>query len=722
MKFKRIYTLFLVFVLLLSMLPAAYATQVDETVPDSEETGAVEPTTDTTEPSELVEPEGSEPTEPESDFAVGESDEEPATTYGLRNSAFLRNCDQMAFLCTDNTRQGFHFADEDGGAPWDYMNMIYCLENKKSFSYGDGHAGVDNLPLDGSGTTHGEKVWYNFSPDQRVAIALVMLYGAPTKLWDYSWGINATGDWNKHNPNIGYRFATQAIIWEIVQGMREPLPPYERTKDYWYAKSVGVCMSEDGTVDHFVVAYDSIIRDMQLHNTIPSFAGDFAATAPEIELTDSTITVTDTNGVLPRFDFVDTDTVSYSKDGNDLTITATGEIPTSIQSATATLPNPEASLYQVWYNQYDSSKQVCIQVSIPASDPVPAYFKLKASTGNLSIEKTTEDGQNLEGWQFALYTQETCEQMISGPYTTDAEGKLTVTGLKPGAVWVKEIGHVDPAIDSRYVCDDTNPQEAIIRSGQTAIVSFHNRLRYGNIRIIKSMPDGGSAQGWTFAVCRKSDYAVVGRYTTQGNSTIAEGLLPGDYLVYENIPDSSIYYCESNNPQQVTVVEGQTAEVTFTNRLKPAQIQLRKTNTVGKTLSGVTFALEWSEDGITWKPVKYTDSPYVTKGTCTSTGLHGNKLTTDASGTLTFTGLHPLMQYRLTEVETKEGYQLLTDYAYQGGIPQDSLAVSLKVVNVPAFELPNTGGNSFAHMTMGLIVCAAFTLGALYVLKRKATT
>ena len=116
MKFKRIYTLFLVFVLLLSMLPAAYATQVDEPVPDSEETGVVEPTT---EPSELVEPEGSEPTEPESDFAVGESDEEPVTTYGLRNSAYLRNCDQMAFLCTDNTRQGFHFADEDGGAPWD---------------------------------------------------------------------------------------------------------------------------------------------------------------------------------------------------------------------------------------------------------------------------------------------------------------------------------------------------------------------------------------------------------------------------------------------------------------------------------------------------------------------------------------------------------------------------------------------------------------------------
>lgn len=825
MKLKHIISFILTLALLISVFPTAFAAELPSDPMQSTDATELsnEPPAESDEIAslgigEVVDDSGFIEMEAEQGLVMVEDLREYAiSTFAVKKTATLRNCEQMDFPCTDGNRQGFHYADEDGAAPWDYMNMIYCLENKKSFSYGSGHAGVGELPLDGSGSSHGEEVWYDFTANQRMAIALVMLYGAPTKLWDESWGFNAANDWNLHNPNIGYRFATQAIIWEFAQGLREATPPYKRNSDYWYAKSTGVCMSEDGNTDHFVVAYNSIISDMQQHNTIPSFAGDFAANAPEIALNGNSVTVTDSNGVLSKFDFPSSGGVSYSKNGNNLTITTTDAVPTGVQTATATLPDPAASLYEVWYNQYDSSKQVCIQVSIPASDPVPAYFKLKAATGAASLKKDTEDNKNLGWWKFGFYSDQACTSLLVGPVTSDANGNLTVKDLPAGDVWVKELGHENAAINDLYECGSTNPQKVTIISGQTASVSFYNKLRYGSItfqkatttgvgvelgwtanlwrveadgtwtyigsgttkqdksdptytftnllpgsyilqeapesakegysldttyhsvtvaagkdtavtvtntqlgrgKIIKAMPDGGSTEGRTFDVYRKSDNTFIGSYTTVGNSVITDYILPGEYLVYEQIQEDEIYYCESPNPQTVTVVAGQIAEVTFTNRLKPAQVQVRKTNTEDQPLPGVTLLLEWSEDGISWKPVTYTDSKYVTKGTCTTVGLTDGKLTTDATGIITFTGLHPEMQYRLTEVATADGYQLLADYAYEGGIPLDTLTVSLKIVNTPVFTLPATGSKTLVLMPLSIILALGMCAGAIALINRK---
>ena len=987
MKLKRLLVFLLAFVMLLSVVPAVYASDIV----DQEST--TEPTVDASDQTEQTEPSVTEEsTEPPADEYDGELDPvlveagftsdqlqagnvllEPISTFAastrsVKKTATLRNCNWMDFPCTDNSRQGFHYADEDGAAPWDYMNMIYCLENKKDFSYGSGHSGVGELPLDGSGDTHGESIWYGFSADQRVAIALTMLYGAPTKLWDESWGINATDDWNLHNPNIGYRFATQAIIWEFVQGLREPTPPYKLNSTYWLDKSQGVCMSEDGKTDHFMVAYNSIISDLQLHNTIPSFAGDFAATAPEIQLAGTSTTVTDTNGVLGRFTFTGSGGVSYSKNGNNLTITANGAIPTGVQSASATLPDAASSLYEVWYNQYDKSKQVCIKVAIPASDPVPAYFKLKASNGSLSLKKTTEDGKNLAGWQFSIYSDQNCTNRISGPHTTDANGNISVANLTAGQVWVKEIGHTNAEIAKLYYCNSTNPQAVTIVAGQTASVTFNNKLSTGVAKIVKTATNGGSVSGWHFTV-KNSAGAVVGNYVTDSSGVISLNLLPGtysvtetdgaykywvndpnptktvtvtagqtakvtfqnqyrgqaqiiktattggsvegwhftvkdsagnkvgdyvtdstgiitldlepgtytvtetdgkytywhndpnpekkvtvvagqtakvtflnewigkakiiktatnngsvegwhfsiftadgtkigdyvtdstgiitvdlepgvytvketdgeypywhndpepektvtvvagetvevtflnewvgkakiiktlanpeagtvegwqftisrivgetdavylatvttgadgtieydlepgQYLITELIEENSLWECITDQSVVITVTAGQTTEVPFTNALRPGKISIHKVDTRGESLDSTEFTLEWSEDGVNWQSVSYTDSTVPQIGGCTTAGLlEGGKLVTDETGLVSFEGLYPTLQYRLTETKAKNGYQLLQSSAYEGGLNvENELVVSLKVVNAEVFTMPETGGNT----------------------------
>ena len=615
MKFKRLLVFLLAIMMLLSIMPAAYAAEIGD------ESGTTEPNEFTSNQLEQTDPtDVEENTEPPPDEYNGELDPvlieagfttdqiqagnvllEPISTFAastrsVKKTATLRNCNWMDFPCTDNSRQGFHYADEDGSAPWDYMNMIYCLENKKDFSYGSGHAGVGDLPIDGSGDTHGESIWYGFSADQRVAIALTMLYGAPTKLWDENWGINDTDDWNLHNPNIGYRFATQAIIWEFVQGLREPTPPYKLNSTYWLDKSQGVCMSEDGTVDHFMYAYNSIINDLQMHNVIPSFTGDFAATAPEIQLAGNSTTVTDTNGVLGRFTFNSSGGISYSKNGNNLTITANGAIPADVQSATATLPDAASSLYEVWYNQYDKSKQVCIKVSIPASDPVSAYFKLKASNGSLSLKKTTEDGKNVAGWQFNIYADQNCTQLISGPHISDANGNISVPNLTAGQVWVKEIGHTNSEITKLYTCDSANPQAVTIVAGQAASVSFYNKLTLGVAKIVKTATNGGSVSGWHFTV-KDAAGNLVGNYVTDASGVITLNLKPGTFSVTETDGVYEYWHKDPQPTKTVTVKANETATVTFTNQWK-GKAQIIKTATNGGSVSGWHFTVKDSAGNV----------------------------------------------------------------------------------------------------------------------------
>ena len=140
-----------------------------------------------------------------------------------------------------------------------------------------------------------------------------------------------------------------------------------------------------------------------------------------------------------------------------------------------------------------------------------------------------------------------------------------------------------------------------------------------------------------------------------------------------------------------------------------------KINTQGNPLSGAEFLLEWSSDGVNWEPVVYTGSEYVSAGTCSSVGLTNGRLVSNADGKAVFTGLHPEMQYRLTETSAPEGYQCLAEPAYTGGLSTETeLEVKLTVVNAPTYMLPMTGSNSLVLAPLAAFLSAA--AGAVIVL------
>jgi len=353
----------------------------------------------------------------------------------------------------------------------------------------------------------------------------------------------------------------------------------------------------------------------------------------------------------------------------------------------------------------------CHVVTVKAGETASVTLE-NTHYGYAKIVKATNTGTNLGGWKFNIYTDEACTKLVDGsPFTSDETGQIT-TRLLPGDYYVRE---VDESATYPEWTFDTAVKKVTVVAGSTKSVTFTNS-QSGWIKLIKAMPDGGDVSGWVFEVYRVSDNTLIGTFTSGEDGTIlTDALLPGEYQVKEIIPEDSLYVCESENPQNVTIVGGQTVEVTFTNCIKPGEISIQKVNEKGEALSGAQFRLEWSADGTTWNTGTYSDSRHGTEGTCTSQGLVNGTLVTDTEGLATFTGLHPERLYRLTEVVAPNGYQLLTKPAYEGGLDiENELRIVIKVTNFPVYELPKTGSNSLLLMPLlglvALTACAAVVL------------
>ena len=338
------------------------------------------------------------------------------------------------------------------------------------------------------------------------------------------------------------------------------------------------------------------------------------------------------------------------------------------------------------------------------------------SLGFIEILKETNTGKDVAGRKFNISTNEAMTELLPGsPFVSDSDGRI-LTSVSPGVYFIQEI---DESADNPGWIFDTTVKRVEVKAHETATVTFTN-VQQGYGQIIKDMPDGGSGEGWPFDLYSADGETYIGTYTTGSDSTVnTDWILPGEYLVYEKIPEDSLYYCESENPQRVTIVAGEVTKVTFVNRLKPAKIEGLKTDAYGNALPGSSFLLEWSEDGVTWEPVTYTDSPYVTKGTCTAEGLENGILTSGEDGIVSFTGLHPEMYYRMTEVSTVNGAQLMGDTIFEGQIPTDDLAVAIQVVNNSTFVLPHTGSKSMILMPISIGLCLVLCAGALLTLRKK---
>ena len=865
--------------------------------------------------------------------------------------------------------------------------VAYCIEPGVVLGESGGHSGSSTTI---GGMTDGSGALERLSREQVEAMGVVLMYGQR----EIAHRADAE---SVRLQKLRRHAATQAIIWEIACGWRSATPPYTRYDSTLYDAltpsleiAVGVWNSKF-YIDGIDEAYDEIASQLEQHGTIPSFMNRSKSNAPSYELIADgngrySITLTDRNNVLSKYSFTNTSDLTFSVSGNKLTITANGPISDTLVAPTKQAPSLDSQVFYVW--EYKEQQKLMSCKTEPVVSPIPAYFYVTAPdlTASLNLTKTTEDGKNLSGWKFGIYSDSGCSNLISGPHTTDANGKISVDNLTAGTVYVKELGHTDSTINALYSCSSTNPQKVVLTAGETAKVSFHNKLNTGDVKLVKqtntgknlvgwfiglyydsacTKPVSGSPfttgtngtitvsglkpgtlyakeiptddpywefdtsvkevkivanqtatvsftnthfgrikfqkttntgnhlGGWTFRVTDANgnhvgDYTTdengeaytgnlpLGRYTVQelsvdddywncelgfhdvtvkaGETVVDEwqnkeqglgwfrkttntgenlsgweitvysdeactqkvctvttdetgktghyldpgifyaketgdtlgrysneywlidktvyrfeikpheettvtffnthygklnirktmdtdgpldgwqfrvtdasgkeitgspfssdkngeihvgNILPGMYKIEELIPDDSLYYCKSENPQTVTVKQGETTEVSFTNALRPGKLTIEKLDLNGEHLAGAKFLLEWSEDGSLWWPIEYSDSKDVIKGYCSNPDVIDGTLTTTKSGIIEWGNLHPGLYYRITELEAPEGYVLLTEAAYEGKLPADDLEVVLRVINCEAFTLPKTGSGMELFFSISRILCIA---------------
>jgi len=370
----------------------------------------------------------------------------------------------------------------------------------------------------------------------------------------------------------------------------------------------------------------------------------------------------------------------------DYVTDSTGIITLDLEPGTYTVTETDGK-YTYWHNDPNPEKKV----TVVAGQTAKVTF-LNEWIGKAKIIKTATNGGSVEGWHFSIFTADGTK---IGDYVTDSTGVIIVD-LEPGVYTVKETDGEYP-----YWHNDPEPEKTVtVKAGETAEVTFLNEW-VGKAKIIKTLanPEAGTVEGWQFTISRivgETDAVYLATVTTGADGTIEYDLEPGQYLITELIEENSLWECITDQSVVITVTAGQTTEVPFTNALRPGKISIHKVDTRGESLDSTEFTLEWSEDGVNWQPVSYTDSAVPQIGGCTTAGLlEGGKLVTDETGLVSFEGLYPTLQYRLTETKAKNGYQLLQTSAYEGGLDvENELVVSLKVVNAEVFTMPETGGNT----------------------------
>lgn len=635
---KRGFCLFLVAVLLAGLVPCAFANEAMSTgeVEASEAaTEAAEETTappetavpsESTEPPEATETTGSEteadPVENAPEDAV-EDDRLAAYASTVTNvllfdkaspnyTTVLRS--QVSVTYNPNGSDaaktayiknlGWHFARYNN-VPYE-DDPLYCIEPCKNYAAStSGNYMDEDLGVSGSGSTRGSNVWYAMPYSYRQAIALTLLYSR--QLWDSNYSVKTTAMAN--NPNVSTRIATQFLIYEIVTGLRDA-DTFNRRGSNGYTSGDVFYNAGVASVSGFAEKYNSIVSSVQNAMKIPSFTSRSSGSAPTITMSGNQVSVTDSNGVLGNFSFTNGNGASFSKSGNTLTITKTGSIsPTALFSATRSLPSAENSTVSIYYSA-SSTYQTCVKLYSPQVDTLRAYFRINApDPGAIALVKTTEDGQNLSGWQFSLYSNAACSTLVSGPHTTNSNGKISITGLNAGTYYVKELGHTNSAISSRYTCSGDNPQSVTVSNGTTTSVSFYNKLTVGALEIRKSTNTGNHLDGWKFIVKKDGTEIPGSPFTTDETGIIRiSNLAPGKYLVLES-PTEDPYWSGELGYHTVTVEYGKTAVDQWLNKEQGLGYFTKSTNT-GDEISG-------------WHITVYTDEACTQKLRTLITGQDG---------------------------------------------------------------------------------------------------
>lgn len=386
-------------------------------------------------------------------------------------------------------------------------------DGKEAYCIEPGHTLYSGNTLTESAST----VWKNLGSAKQKAINLALLYGKPGS----GKSLSGTEDqkW----------VATQLIVWEFVSGCRNTADGYKCTNTKFID---GICAG--GANPGVKSVYNAISKSLANYSTVPSFASAIASKAETYEMKYSdgkyTLTLTDSNSILSDFSFKTTGGVSASVSGNKLTLTSSNPVNDAVTFNSAkSMPNVGKTVL-VPYG--DATLQDVITGVENDADPIRAYFKVKTSSGNLKLVKTSEDG-DVANIEFSVKGDG-----YSKTAKTNSKGEFELTDLVPGSYTVTEHTPTEYA--------EQKSKTVNVESGKTATVSFSNVLKKWNLTVTKTDAETKSAQGdATLAGAVYGIYnngKLVDKYTTDKNGSFTTSYyVCGDNWTLKEIEPSEGY-------------------------------------------------------------------------------------------------------------------------------------------------------------------------------------
>lgn len=398
------------------------------------------------------------------------------------------------------------------GVPGEELCKIFA-DGKEAYCIEPGHTLYSGNTL----TEDGSTVWKKLGSAKQKAINLVLLYGKPGS----GKSLSGTEDqkW----------IATQLIVWEFVSGCRSTADGYKCTNTKFID---GICA--DGANPGVKSVYNAISQSLANYSTVPSFASAIASKAETYEMKYSdgkyTLTLTDSNSILSDFSFKTTGGVSASVSGNKLTLTSSNPVNDAVTFNSAKSMPSVGNTTLIPYG--DATLQDVITGVENDADPIRAYFKVKTSSGNLKLVKTSEDG-NVANIEFTIKGDG-----YSKTAKTNSKGEFELTDLVPGKYTVTEHTPTEYA--------EQKSKTVNVESGKTATVSFSNVLKKWNLTVKKTDAETKSAQGdATLAGAVYGIYnngKLVDKYTTDKNGSFTTSYyVCGDNWTLKEIEPSEGY-------------------------------------------------------------------------------------------------------------------------------------------------------------------------------------
>lgn len=440
-------------------------------------------------------------------------------------------------------------------------NVAYCIEPGISLKVGQTMNKYDENyfnNLAANGVISGDEI--------RLFVGRILQYG-------YRGTISTS--WRSQNEaaanSIAQAYATQLLIWETVIGERDA--NFNHVAASGCSNVKDVINAKHPLRNKIFSYYNSMVQSVQNHATIPSFCNKSSGSAKTIELewngSKYTTTLTDSNNVLSKYNFkASISGVSFSVNGNKLTVSM-DTAPSKEFTITATKKNAVRRGVVVWSegkHGQNSSVQDVVSYAQEVSDSINGYVKMKVSYGSCQIVKTSEDGK-ADGINFTI-----TGNGINQTVTTANGGKFQIDNLMPGIYTVTEQAY-----------DKYEPQEThrvTVVAGQIAKVTFNNKLKRGDLQVVKSSEDN-LVEGVKFHLFGTSlsgdavdQYAVTDK---NGVATFKDVLISGSEPYTLEEVDTAIRYVVPKN-QTAPVKWKEVTTRNFNNILKKFTVTVTKSD------------------------------------------------------------------------------------------------------------------------------------------------